>query len=89
MIDQNPTIDSEDKKEKTLLYVRGEIKFKNIYFNYPLRPDTPILQGLNLIFDNYGFKTGFYFKIAVLNISFVHLKLTLRLFHIFFISFST
>ncbi|KAJ0869762.1 putative ABC-type xenobiotic transporter [Helianthus annuus] len=48
MIDKNPTIGSEDKKGKALSYVRGEIEFKGIYFNYPSRPDTPILQGLTL-----------------------------------------
>ncbi|KAI6687429.1 hypothetical protein NL676_024257 [Syzygium grande] len=46
MIDRVPTIDTEDKKGKALSYVRGEIVFKDIYFNYPSRPDTPILQGL-------------------------------------------
>ncbi|XP_016188689.1 putative multidrug resistance protein [Arachis ipaensis] len=50
MIDRVPSIDSEDKKGKALSYVRGEIEFRNIYFNYPSRPDTPILQGLNLTF---------------------------------------
>ncbi|XP_025013797.2 putative multidrug resistance protein [Ricinus communis] len=48
MIDRSPSIDSEDKKGKALSYVRGEIEFKDIYFSYPSRPDTPILQGLNL-----------------------------------------
>ncbi|KDP39051.1 hypothetical protein JCGZ_00808 [Jatropha curcas] len=48
MIDRNPSIDSEDKKGKALSYVRGEIEFKDIYFSYPSRPDTTILQGLNL-----------------------------------------
>ncbi|MFS7929197.1 putative dephospho-CoA kinase, ABC-type xenobiotic transporter [Helianthus anomalus] len=48
MINRNPTIDSEDKKGKALSYVRGEIEFKGIYFSYPSRPDTTILQGLNL-----------------------------------------
>lgn len=48
MIDRNPTIDSEDNKGKALSYVRGQIEFKGIHFNYPSRPDTPILQGLNL-----------------------------------------
>ncbi|KAK9268408.1 hypothetical protein L1049_000158 [Liquidambar formosana] len=50
MIDRNPNIDSEDKKGKALSYVRGEIEFKDIDFSYPSRPDTPILQGLNLKF---------------------------------------
>lgn len=48
MIDRLPSIDSEDKKGKALSYVRGEIEFKGVYFSYPSRPDTPILQGLNL-----------------------------------------
>ncbi|XWS11171.1 hypothetical protein CRYUN_Cryun38cG0060800 [Craigia yunnanensis] len=49
MIDRVPSIDTEDRKGKALLYVRGEIEFKGIYFSYPSRPDTPVLQGLNLI----------------------------------------
>jgi ATP-binding cassette subfamily B (MDR/TAP) protein 1 len=48
MIDRKPGIDSEDKKGKALSYVRGEIELKGVYFSYPSRPDTPILQGLNL-----------------------------------------
>ncbi|KAF3453524.1 hypothetical protein FNV43_RR03964 [Rhamnella rubrinervis] len=48
MIDRVPTIDSEDRKGKALSYVRGEIEFQDIYFSYPSRPDTPVLQGLNL-----------------------------------------
>ncbi|CAI9784177.1 unnamed protein product [Fraxinus pennsylvanica] len=48
MIDREPAIDSDDKKGKALSYVRGEIEFKGVYFTYPSRPDTPILQGLDL-----------------------------------------
>nr|XP_009765178.1 PREDICTED: putative multidrug resistance protein [Nicotiana sylvestris] len=48
MIDRQQAIDTEDKKGKALSYVRGEIEFSGVYFNYPSRPDTPILQGLNL-----------------------------------------
>ncbi|KAG6756567.1 hypothetical protein POTOM_039998 [Populus tomentosa] len=47
-IDRTPSIDSEDKKGKALSYVRGEIDFQDIHSSYPSRPDTPILQGLNL-----------------------------------------
>ncbi|KAL3503440.1 hypothetical protein ACH5RR_037889 [Cinchona calisaya] len=50
MIDRQPGIDTEDKKGKALSHVRGEIEFKGVYFSYPSRPDTPILQGLNLRF---------------------------------------
>ena len=28
--------------------VHGEIQLKNVYFNYPSRPEVPVLQGLNL-----------------------------------------
>ncbi|KAL2476242.1 ABC transporter B family member 15 [Abeliophyllum distichum] len=48
MIDRDPAIDSDDKKGKALSYVRGEIEFKGVYFTYPSRPDTPVLQGLDL-----------------------------------------
>ncbi|KAJ7014896.1 hypothetical protein NC653_004253 [Populus alba x Populus x berolinensis] len=48
MIDRTPSIDSDDKKGKALSFIRGEIQFQDIYFNYPSRLDTPILQGLNL-----------------------------------------
>lgn len=48
MVDRVPTIDSEDKKGKALSHVRGEIEFKDIYFCYPSRPDSPVLQGFSL-----------------------------------------
>ncbi|KAK6160343.1 hypothetical protein DH2020_003724 [Rehmannia glutinosa] len=48
MIDRIPEIDSEDGKGKVLSHVNGEIEFKDVYFSYPSRKDTPILQGLNL-----------------------------------------
>ncbi|KAG8365043.1 hypothetical protein BUALT_Bualt18G0061900 [Buddleja alternifolia] len=48
MIDREPSIDSDDKKGKALSYVRGEIQFKGVYFSYPSRSDTPILEGLDL-----------------------------------------
>lgn len=48
MIDREPAIDGDDKKGKALSYVRGEIQFKGVYFNYPSRPDTPVLQGLEI-----------------------------------------
>ena len=48
MIDQVPTIDSEDQKGKALSFVRGDIEFKDVYFCYPSRPDTPISEDFNL-----------------------------------------
>ncbi|KAI4333814.1 hypothetical protein L6164_018575 [Bauhinia variegata] len=49
MIDRVPSIDSEDRKGKALSHVRGEVQFQDIYFCYPSRPDTLILQGFNLM----------------------------------------
>ncbi|KAJ8615583.1 hypothetical protein MRB53_034955 [Persea americana] len=48
MIDRIPTIDFDSEKGVILQDVRGEIEFRNVEFSYPSRPDTPILQGLNL-----------------------------------------
>ncbi|KAM1057304.1 hypothetical protein ACFX2A_031263 [Malus domestica] len=48
MIDRVPSIDTEDRKGKALSHVKGEIEFQDIYFSYPSRPDTPVLQGLSL-----------------------------------------
>ncbi|XVE50545.1 hypothetical protein DITRI_Ditri01bG0171400 [Diplodiscus trichospermus] len=48
MVDRIPAIHTEDRKGKALSYVRGEIEFKGIYFSYPSRPDTLVLQGLDL-----------------------------------------
>ncbi|PWA52634.1 AAA+ ATPase domain-containing protein [Artemisia annua] len=48
MISRVPLIDSERVKGKTIPSVRGDIEFRGVEFSYPSRPDTPILQGLNL-----------------------------------------
>ncbi|KAJ0763300.1 putative ABC-type xenobiotic transporter [Helianthus annuus] len=48
MINRVPRIDINKTKGKTIPSVRGDIEFRNVDFSYPSRPDTPILQGLNL-----------------------------------------
>nr|XP_043613654.1 putative multidrug resistance protein [Erigeron canadensis] len=48
MISRVPLIDSEKVKGKTIPSVRGDIEFRGVDFSYPSRPDTPVLQGLNL-----------------------------------------
>ncbi|XP_050369771.1 putative multidrug resistance protein [Argentina anserina] len=48
MIDRVPSIETEDRKGKALSHVRGEIEFQDIHFSYPSRPDSQVLQGLNL-----------------------------------------
>ncbi|NWT54245.1 MDR1 protein, partial [Erythrocercus mccallii] len=32
--------------------IKGNVEFKNVYFNYPSRPDVEILKGLNLKIDS-------------------------------------
>uniref|UniRef100_A0A7I4YQ55 Multidrug resistance protein 1 n=2 Tax=Haemonchus contortus TaxID=6289 RepID=A0A7I4YQ55_HAECO len=47
MLEEKPRIDgmsSNGKKPKIL----GAVKLDQVYFNYPERPDVPILQGLNI-----------------------------------------
>lgn len=48
VINRVPPIDSDSnegtKKEK----LSGEIEFKNVDFQYPTRPDVPILKNLSL-----------------------------------------
>lgn len=48
MIDRIPSVETEDRKGKALSHVRGEIEFQDIYFSYPSRPESQVLQGLNL-----------------------------------------
>ncbi|KAL2547075.1 ABC transporter B family member 15 [Forsythia ovata] len=48
LIDHIPQIDSENAKGKVLADVRGQIEFREVYFSYPSRKDTLILQGFNL-----------------------------------------
>lgn len=49
-IDRVPSIDSSDpgglKPEKVV----GEITFENVKFNYPSRPDVPVVKGLSITF---------------------------------------
>ncbi|XP_056618525.1 ATP-dependent translocase ABCB1 [Triplophysa dalaica] len=47
-IDMPRPIDSSSKEGHRPDSVKGDIEFKNIYFNYPSRKDVKILQGMNL-----------------------------------------
>ncbi|KAG9046648.1 GTPase-activating protein [Tulasnella sp. UAMH 9824] len=47
-IDRVPPIDSADEGGLKPDKVVGRITFDNVVFNYPSRPDVPILKGLNL-----------------------------------------
>ena len=48
VIDRLPAIDSSSKEGKRPVSLQGNIKFENVLFNYPSRPDVKILQGLSL-----------------------------------------
>ena len=48
IIDRVPEIDSSSNQGKQPAEMKGDIKFNNIFFNYPSRKDVKILQGFNL-----------------------------------------
>lgn len=47
MIERDPAIDTM-KRGKVLGHLKGKVEFKEVHFSYPSRPDTPVLEGLNL-----------------------------------------
>lgn len=50
LINRIPLINGQSESGKTLQQqdVRGNIEFRNVEFTYPTRPDSKVLQGLNL-----------------------------------------
>ncbi|KAM6315134.1 ATP-dependent translocase ABCB1-like [Aegotheles albertisi] len=48
IIDNEPQIDSYSEAGHKPDHIKGNLEFKNVYFNYPSRPDVEILKGLNL-----------------------------------------
>uniref|UniRef100_A0A1A8GQ60 ATP-binding cassette, sub-family B (MDR/TAP), member 4 n=1 Tax=Nothobranchius korthausae TaxID=1143690 RepID=A0A1A8GQ60_9TELE len=52
IIDHNPSIDSFSNTGFKPDFIRGNIEFKNIHFNYPSRPDIKILDGMSLSVKN-------------------------------------
>merc|ERR1719295_1419289 len=48
IIDRVPDIDSSSNQGKQPAEMKGDIKFNNIFFNYPSRKDVKILRGFNL-----------------------------------------
>ncbi|RMC04951.1 hypothetical protein DUI87_18129 [Hirundo rustica rustica] len=45
---KEPQIDSYSETGYKPDHIKGNLEFKNVYFNYPSRPDVEILKGLNL-----------------------------------------
>uniref|UniRef100_A0A8C6MHR6 ATP-binding cassette, sub-family B (MDR/TAP), member 4 n=1 Tax=Nothobranchius furzeri TaxID=105023 RepID=A0A8C6MHR6_NOTFU len=52
IIDHNPSIDSYSNTGFKPDFIRGNIEFKNIHFNYPSRPDVKILDDMSLSVKN-------------------------------------
>ncbi|XP_054241150.1 ATP-dependent translocase ABCB1 isoform X2 [Indicator indicator] len=48
IIDNEPQIDSYSEAGYKPEYIKGNVEFQNVHFNYPSRPDVQILRGLNL-----------------------------------------
>ncbi|NXU20405.1 MDR1 protein, partial [Pardalotus punctatus] len=48
IIDNEPQIDSYSETGYKPDHIKGNLEFKNVYFNYPSRPDVEVLKGLNL-----------------------------------------
>lgn len=48
MIEKLPPLKEAGKKGATKDVVRGQIVFKDVHFTYPSRPDTRVLNGVNL-----------------------------------------
>ncbi|WAQ94713.1 MDR1-like protein [Mya arenaria] len=48
LLDKRPEIDSESTEGQELTQYNSNIQFTNVTFRYPTRPDTQVLQGLNL-----------------------------------------
>ncbi|XP_066054219.1 ATP-dependent translocase ABCB1 isoform X1 [Chamaea fasciata] len=48
IIDNEPQIDSYSETGHKPDHIKGNLEFKDVYFNYPSRPDVEILKGLNL-----------------------------------------
>ncbi|PON43566.1 ABC transporter [Parasponia andersonii] len=49
VIDRIPEIDPYSPEGRTLSNARGRIEFKSVSFSYPSRPDTQVLNSLNLV----------------------------------------
>uniref|UniRef100_A0A5F8HDW4 Multidrug resistance protein 1 n=1 Tax=Monodelphis domestica TaxID=13616 RepID=A0A5F8HDW4_MONDO len=48
LIEKSPSIDSYSEGGHKLKKFEGNVSFNEVVFNYPTRPDIPVLQGLNL-----------------------------------------
>ncbi len=51
VIDRTPVIDSSSDRGKRPKSMTGKVEFRNVTFQYPSRPDVPVLKGLSLTVD--------------------------------------
>ena len=49
LFDRQPSIDTWSEEGQPVHVVDGTIEFRDVHFRYPLRPEQPVLQGLNLV----------------------------------------
>ncbi|XP_046678663.1 ATP-dependent translocase ABCB1-like isoform X2 [Homalodisca vitripennis] len=48
VVDRKPHIDSYSNSGLKPMLVQGHIRFRNVHFSYPSRPDVPVLRGIDL-----------------------------------------
>uniref|UniRef100_A0A8C9W2N8 ATP-binding cassette, sub-family B (MDR/TAP), member 4 n=1 Tax=Scleropages formosus TaxID=113540 RepID=A0A8C9W2N8_SCLFO len=48
LLNREPVIDNESEEGDKPSQFEGNVRFRNVLFHYPSRPEVPILQGLNL-----------------------------------------
>ncbi|RIB26619.1 STE6-like protein [Gigaspora rosea] len=48
LLERVPNIDTWSQNSEKIKIAKGHLKFSNVHFRYPTRPNFPVLQGLNL-----------------------------------------
>ena len=48
LFDRQPAIDSWSSSGQSMPEAKGELRFRDVHFRYPTRPDQPVLRGLDL-----------------------------------------
>ncbi|XP_058098927.1 ABC transporter B family member 13 isoform X3 [Magnolia sinica] len=48
ILERRTAIESDDPLSQPVIEIRGDVEFKDVGFRYPVRPDVPVFDGLNL-----------------------------------------